>query len=103
VHLQRTNAIKATRMQGGQMAYFQTKNPNLGKFWRDLQWNILAFLWPFGIFYGHLVYFVAVGYILFLLFAIVFPFWYVAPRKIWQPCTHGRRHGREKCTSQNLR
>jgi hypothetical protein len=23
-------------IQGCQMAYFQTKNPNLGKFWRDL-------------------------------------------------------------------
>jgi hypothetical protein len=28
-------------------------------------------LWPFGIFYGHLVYFS--------------PFWHVAPKKIWQP------------------
>jgi hypothetical protein len=29
-------------------------------------------LWPFGIFIGPLVY--------------IFPFWYVVPRKIWQPC-----------------
>jgi hypothetical protein len=29
-------------------------------------------LWPFGIFCGHLVYFS--------------PFWYFVPRKIWQPC-----------------
>jgi hypothetical protein len=28
--------------QGCQMAYFQTKNPNLGKFSRDLQWKILV-------------------------------------------------------------
>jgi hypothetical protein len=27
---------------------------------------------PFGTFYGHLVHF--------------YPFWYVEPRKIWQPC-----------------
>jgi hypothetical protein len=50
------------------MAYFQTKNPSLGKFWRALQWKMfgiflvrLVFLRPFGIFcgfYGHLVYFV---------------------------------------------
>jgi hypothetical protein len=28
-------------------------------------------LWPFGTFYGYLVYFS--------------PFWYVVPRRIWQP------------------
>jgi hypothetical protein len=42
-------------------------------------WSILRpfvkILWQFGIFYGHLVYFS--------------PFWYVVPRKIWQPCTWG--------------
>jgi hypothetical protein len=48
------------------------------KFWRVLQWNVLVFmnswfiLWPFGIFCGNLVY--------------LFPFWYFAPRKIWQRC-----------------
>jgi hypothetical protein len=40
-------------------------------------WSILLLL---EIFYGHLVYFVAIWYI----FA---PFWYFVPRKIWQPCT----------------
>jgi hypothetical protein len=29
------------------MVSFQTKNPNFGKFWRALDWNILG---PFGIF-----------------------------------------------------
>jgi hypothetical protein len=52
------------------MASFETKNPNLGKFWRVLQWEILVYfyvhlvyftvIWsilrPFGLFYGHLVY-----------------------------------------------
>jgi hypothetical protein len=40
-----------------QMVYFQTKNPNLGKFWRVLQWKMYAnvvairsILQPFGIF-----------------------------------------------------
>jgi hypothetical protein len=33
--------------QGCQMAYFQTKNPNLGKFWKVLQWKMLVFLLPF--------------------------------------------------------
>jgi hypothetical protein len=51
------------------MAYFQTKNPNLGKFWIVLQWMILVYfmvIWPillpfgkfcdhFGLFHGDLV------------------------------------------------
>jgi hypothetical protein len=50
-----------TLYQGFQMVCFQTKNPNLGKFWRVFEckmmvyfmviWNILR---SFGIFYGHL-------------------------------------------------
>jgi hypothetical protein len=42
-------------------------------------------LWLFGIFHWHLVYFMVMWYILWL-FGIFLPFWYVAPRKIWQPC-----------------
>jgi hypothetical protein len=42
--------------------------PNLGKFWRALHWKLLVsfyghfwyILRPFGIFYGHLVYFMAI-------------------------------------------
>jgi hypothetical protein len=34
-------------------------------------------LWPFDMHYGLLLYFVVIWYI--------FPFWYVVPRKIWQP------------------
>jgi hypothetical protein len=48
-------------------------------FWRALEWKLLVYfmtiwysLWPFGVFFGPLVNFS--------------PFWYVAPRKIWQPC-----------------
>jgi hypothetical protein len=62
---------------GSQMEYFQTKNNNLGRFWVDLQW-------PFGLFYGHLEYFVALWYILWL-FGIFSQFWHVVPRKVWQP------------------
>jgi hypothetical protein len=36
------------------MVYFKTKNPNLGKFWRALDWKMLIYLWPLEIFYGHL-------------------------------------------------
>jgi hypothetical protein len=50
------------------MVYFQTKNPELGKFWRALDWKILIYfiaigsitqlfgipiLWPLGTFHGH--------------------------------------------------
>jgi hypothetical protein len=50
-------------------AYFQTKNPNLGKFWRVLQFKIQNFgtfyghcsiLIPFGIFCDHTVYFMVI-------------------------------------------
>jgi hypothetical protein len=57
------NPVKRRQSQQGcQMVYFQTKNPNLGKFWRAIEgeglvysmaiWNTLL---PFGTFYGHLV------------------------------------------------
>jgi hypothetical protein len=53
------------------MICFETKNPNLGKFWRVLQWKMLVyfmdtwsilrsfviFLWTFCIVRGNLVYF----------------------------------------------
>jgi hypothetical protein len=56
--------------QGCQMVCFQTKNPNLGKFWRVLHWKMLRSLmaiWnmlrSFGKFYDHLVHFVLIWYI----------------------------------------
>jgi hypothetical protein len=59
---------RRARKQGCQMAYFQTKNINLGKFWRVLQCKILVYLmaiwpilWPFGIGCGHLVHFMVFG------------------------------------------
>jgi hypothetical protein len=52
------------------MAYFQTKNPNSGQFWKVLQWKMLVYfmairsvLRPFGIFCGILVYFMVISYI----------------------------------------
>jgi hypothetical protein len=57
-------------IQGCQMAYFQAKNSNLGKFRRVLQWKTLVYfrtIWsylrPFSIFCGHLVYFMVIWYI----------------------------------------
>jgi hypothetical protein len=44
-----------------------------------------------GIFYGHLEYDTHLVYLkdilyIFWSFGTFFPFWYVVPRKIWQPC-----------------
>jgi hypothetical protein len=57
-------------LQGCQIVCFQTKNPNLGKFWRVLLYKILVYfmtilsiLRPLEIFYVHSVYFVVVWYI----------------------------------------
>jgi hypothetical protein len=49
---------------GCQMVYFQTKRPNLGKLWRALDCKMLLYFWPFGIFYGHLRYFITIWCIL---------------------------------------
>jgi hypothetical protein len=67
-----TDPMSHRLQQGCQMVYFQTENSNLGKFWRVLQWKMLVFLWPFGLFYGRLVNIVAIGYIL-------WSFWYIFP------------------------
>jgi hypothetical protein len=54
------------------MVYFLTKNRNLGTFWCMNFMDIWSILRPFDIFYDNLAYFS--------------PFWYIEPRKIWQPC-----------------
>jgi hypothetical protein len=90
--------------QGCQMVCFQTKNPNLGKFWKALEWKMLVYLmviwnmlWSFGICYGHLEYVMVIWNILrsfgifyghlVMLYLIYFPsFWYIVSRKIWQTC-----------------
>jgi hypothetical protein len=67
--------------QGCQMVYFQTKNPNMGKFRRALEWKKVS------IFFGYLV----VWYILWpfgnlvAIFGNFSPFGYIVSRKIWQP------------------
>jgi hypothetical protein len=47
------------------MVCFQTKNSNLCKFSRALDWKNGYSLCPFGIFYGHLGYFMTIWYILY--------------------------------------
>jgi hypothetical protein len=58
----------------------QFSKDGFGKFGWVWQWKMLAYFWaiwsillPFGIFCSNLVNFV------------FSPFWYVVPRKIWQP------------------
>jgi hypothetical protein len=58
-------------VQGCQMAYFQTKTLDLGKFWLVLQWKY--FIWPFGLFYSYFVYFVAIWYIVCMCYFVYFP------------------------------
>jgi hypothetical protein len=74
-----------TSVQGCQMVYFHTQNPNFRIFWRVLKWKMLVYfmtIWnilrPNGIFNGHLVVFVFI--------LVHFPrFGMFGPRKIWQP------------------
>jgi hypothetical protein len=54
---------------------------NFGESCNGRCWYIL---WPIGLFYCHLVYIVAIWYIL-RIFGIFLRFWYVVPRKIRQP------------------
>jgi hypothetical protein len=89
-------------VQGCQMVCFQTKIPNLGKFWRVLQWKMLVYfvairsiLRSFCIFSGHLLLFVVIWYI--------FPRFgtYLAPRKIWHPWSRACRQRLFICSCQH--
>jgi hypothetical protein len=49
---------------GCQMVYFKTKTPNLGHFRRALELKMLVYfmvIWNTYIFYGYLIYFIALG------------------------------------------
>jgi hypothetical protein len=81
-------AIHTSRLpwrQSCQMLYFQTKNCNWGKFWGSCNGKCWYILRTFGLCYGHLIYSMVIWYILWP-FGIFSSFWYVTPRKIWQPC-----------------
>jgi hypothetical protein len=63
---EKTGAVSYQRCQ---MVHFQTKNPNLGKFWRGLNWTMLLFImdiWTiirtFVIFNDRLVHFAFIWY-----------------------------------------
>jgi hypothetical protein len=86
----RLHSETAAWKQVCQKTYFQTKNTNLGKFGRDLQFKMLVYLMAFWfiirafcLLCGRLAYF--------MFFGNFFPFWYVVPWKIWQPCKSQKR------------
>jgi hypothetical protein len=60
-----------------------------------------------GIFYGHLVHYTVFCYILWTLGIVrgnlVYfpPFWYFAPRKIWQPWSDSAEHGVMQCRARH--
>jgi hypothetical protein len=65
---------------------FEPKIPiwvNLGGYCNGRCWYIL---WPFGQLSGHLAYLMAIWYMLHR-FGTFYTFWYVVPRRIWQPCS----------------
>jgi hypothetical protein len=69
---------------------FSNQNPNLGKFWRDFQLKVLVYFWPLGLIHSHLVYIICGHLEYFTVVWYIFPpFWYVVPRKIWQPWRQG--------------
>jgi hypothetical protein len=70
------------------MVYFQTQNPNFGKFWRTLDWKMFMYLMAncnilrtFGILYRNLVHVLFVWYF--------FRLWCHVSRKICQPWSFG--------------
>jgi hypothetical protein len=54
-----------------QMAYFQTKIPIWEKFGGSCNGRCGYILWPFGLFYGHLVYFMVIWYIYLVCFGML--------------------------------
>jgi hypothetical protein len=81
------NGQVATRV--ARRYFFKPKIPiwvNFGGPWNGKCWSIL---WPFGIYYGNSVYFMAIWWVSCNL--VYFPlFWYIVSRKIWQPWTSNR-------------
>jgi hypothetical protein len=72
---------KESDSQSCQMVYLHTKNPNLGKFWRALDWKIFIYvLWPFAVFCGHLRYCMTNWFIL-CSFGTFFPIWVSCSKK----------------------
>jgi hypothetical protein len=91
-------ASKATGLPDG---LFANQNSNLGRFWRALQWEETV-----GIINGHLEYGTAIWYTVWYIsfsFSTYFhPFWYVAPRKIWQSFASAETEAKLKLASFSI-
>jgi hypothetical protein len=66
---------------------FSIKNPKLGIFWRTFYGKCWYILWPFGICMNNVSWTLGLFCVNLVHFS---PFWYIAPRKIWQPCSLAR-------------
>jgi hypothetical protein len=67
------------------MAYFQTKNSNLGKYWRSLQWKILVYFMAIWYMYFSAKWYILWVFGIFFRFGIVFHILVCCTKKIWQP------------------
>jgi hypothetical protein len=68
------------------MAYFHTKNPDLGIFCRALEWKMLVNFLSILDSVRQFQKFMAILYSLWS-FSMFFRFGMFGPRKIWQPCS----------------
>jgi hypothetical protein len=75
------------------MVYFYTKNPNLGIFWRALEWKRLVYFMTIQNIFSRLVYFIAIWYGLWSI-SIFFPvFGIFGPRKNLATLLRSRQEG----------
>jgi hypothetical protein len=82
LHLERNFDTEISGLPDG---IFSNQKVNFGSFWQASERNILTSLWPFGILCGHLLYFIAVWYILDKLLYLFPNFGILYQEKIWQP------------------
>jgi hypothetical protein len=73
------NRCLPSTYQGCQMVCFITKNPNLGKFWRAIEWKMLVYVMVNWNILGPFSNVVVIWY------TYLTSFGYIVSRKIWQP------------------
>jgi hypothetical protein len=78
-----------------QMAYFQTKNPDLGKFWRVLQWKMLVFYMAIWVYFIAIWYFCG-HYVYLWLFGVFFRYGMVYQAKSGNPAADAKLTKNEK-------
>jgi hypothetical protein len=90
--IEHCSSIGRNGVQGCQMAFFETNNSDLGKFWRVLQWKMVVYYLAirsifrlYRILCGHLVYFMVIWYIFFR-FVILYHEKSGSPGGFFLPC-----------------